>query len=796
MPPTGSETPSASGRILLIDEDPKAGRFVRLSLSGTGCEVIASTRHAEGLRLTDRLPPDLVLMEARFGKTDSMALARQVLHKLDGRQAALAFLTQEQSAALRLEGLGLGAADYILKTRDSRRLGQRLRSVLEHVRGQVISAKDMGEAPMLVGMVRELEERKADGVLDLVFEEERARIVLAAGQVAMAQYRLLRGEAALNAIGRCTEWLATFHEGKKASDLSPLPPPKPGGSGPLLSRPPTEKPIAAPDSAGLQPVPAPEPALLHSISLDPSEVPTLVDRNAPARRRSPFDQVPATGAGAVAITVDPTYEVLVRGIDASSPTKQDYAAVQPLLDHARSDAAQPLDTAHPSSVRSVRAQTDSAPPPRTQTAPSAARAESPKLPSPTSEDPKGSIRPVKLPGGTTASEGPSVVQPGTARVLADEKALRLWLEKTAPVHVVLAFSEEPLVEALAEAVAVMGFSVVRCARGREALDEVLRLRPAALLCGLELPDMSGRALIASLRNDYLVRETPHLLLSGPDLVRQVAALGHTALQSIVLGLESCVGPRAALFQHLLDPAMCALPGRVDRLGVVTLLRVVGDSGRSGRLVLKGEGEQIAEVLFVHGQIAGVTLRSHELLSGVDGLFEVVGVKWRDYIFMPTGDDRPDPGDDLGDPVQALEVACVRNNELLRQIYHHGFFAGDGMVLDEETLDRYLSSLDTASLDLLLRIRAGEPPISLAEGGVAPPAQLCSLLLDLRLLGVVRVQPAAGLPSMAFDPSLGPLTGPDAPPTLEAKPRRRLWPLIVTLLGCAVLLALVLFTLFR
>ncbi len=72
-------------RVLVIDEDPEGGRLVRLGLSGTGCQVMTSTRPQEGPRLVEQHGPDLVLMDVSFSDARSVEAAAKILHSAKRR---------------------------------------------------------------------------------------------------------------------------------------------------------------------------------------------------------------------------------------------------------------------------------------------------------------------------------------------------------------------------------------------------------------------------------------------------------------------------------------------------------------------------------------------------------------------------------------------------------------------------------------------------------------------------------------------------------------------------------------
>jgi len=61
-----------------------------------------------------------------------------------------------------------------------------------------------------------------------------------------------------------------------------------------------------------------------------------------------------------------------------------------------------------------------------------------------------------------------------------------------------------------------GYRVASAANGKEALAEIERERPAALVCDVRMPVMDGLELLEALRGNAATRDLPVLMLTSAD----------------------------------------------------------------------------------------------------------------------------------------------------------------------------------------------------------------------------------------------------------------------------------------
>ena len=120
-------------KILLVEDEPKTGEYLRQGLSEAGFVVDWTQDGAEGLNLALQSFYDLVILDVMLPSLDGW----QVLQSLRGRgrQMPVLFLTARDDVTDRVKGLELGADDYLVKPFSFAELLARVRTILRRGRG-------------------------------------------------------------------------------------------------------------------------------------------------------------------------------------------------------------------------------------------------------------------------------------------------------------------------------------------------------------------------------------------------------------------------------------------------------------------------------------------------------------------------------------------------------------------------------------------------------------------------------------------------------------------------------------
>ena len=101
--------------IAIVDDDAAIRRLVRLYLKRAGFETLECTTGAEARQRMPREPWDLAILDRRLPDLDGVILAQELKANPDFRTRYIIMLTGEDDQKDKVEGLELGADDYITK---------------------------------------------------------------------------------------------------------------------------------------------------------------------------------------------------------------------------------------------------------------------------------------------------------------------------------------------------------------------------------------------------------------------------------------------------------------------------------------------------------------------------------------------------------------------------------------------------------------------------------------------------------------------------------------------------------
>ena len=106
---------NASGRILVVDDQPANLRVVSSLLSRHGYEVQTAPDGAEALAMLEARQFDLLLLDMLMPNMDGFALLGEIKQNPDLLRLPVVFLTVAQDRELLLRAFDSGAVDYVTK---------------------------------------------------------------------------------------------------------------------------------------------------------------------------------------------------------------------------------------------------------------------------------------------------------------------------------------------------------------------------------------------------------------------------------------------------------------------------------------------------------------------------------------------------------------------------------------------------------------------------------------------------------------------------------------------------------
>jgi DNA-binding response OmpR family regulator len=125
-------------RILIIDDEPWVHEVLRAYLERDGFIVYGASDGREGMQLAMTKRPDLVVLDLMLPDLSGEEICRQLRERSD---LAILMLTAKSSEDQRIDGLQLGADDYLTKPFSPRELVARVKAILRRTGG--------GEMPLV-----------------------------------------------------------------------------------------------------------------------------------------------------------------------------------------------------------------------------------------------------------------------------------------------------------------------------------------------------------------------------------------------------------------------------------------------------------------------------------------------------------------------------------------------------------------------------------------------------------------------------------------------------------------------
>ena len=123
----------AGPKILIVEDDLDVAEMLNAYFRVQGYEVFTVNWGEDGVRSAQTVSPDLVILDIRLPDMDGYEVARRLREERRTHDIPIIFLTEKRDRADRLQGLELGANDYITKPFDVQELRLRVRNALKRV---------------------------------------------------------------------------------------------------------------------------------------------------------------------------------------------------------------------------------------------------------------------------------------------------------------------------------------------------------------------------------------------------------------------------------------------------------------------------------------------------------------------------------------------------------------------------------------------------------------------------------------------------------------------------------------
>ncbi len=135
----GAET--RDRHLLVVDDDDRIRDLLREFLARAGFRVSVASDAAAARRLLTSLEFDLLVFDVMMPGEDGFSLTRWVRNYAPSRQTPVLMLTARDGASDRIEGLTLGADDYLAKPFEPQELLLRIEAILRRTAARPAGAR-------------------------------------------------------------------------------------------------------------------------------------------------------------------------------------------------------------------------------------------------------------------------------------------------------------------------------------------------------------------------------------------------------------------------------------------------------------------------------------------------------------------------------------------------------------------------------------------------------------------------------------------------------------------------------
>lgn len=288
-----------------------------------------------------------------------------------------------------------------------------------------------------------------------------------------------------------------------------------------------------------------------------------------------------------------------------------------------------------------------------------------------------------------------------------------------------------------------GAHVVEAEDGLEALEAARQKRPDVILSDILMPRMDGLALCREVARDPALGEVPIILLSWKeDFLQRMRELrsgasGYLRKEAgsaqILARVRKVLEPQARLEARL--RAGGEVRGRIEGLGVLPLLRIVGAERPDARITLR-DAWNLHEVDVRGGDLLDITCTATDgsFARGARALPRLLGVAAG--RFSITGTDTTVRASLVGDMDATLRDAVEQLGALVDAVSGRGLSKAAKIILDPDVLESFLRSSPDEVQSIVAELQAGRGPRAMLLAGDVAPQDLEAALVDLARRGVI------------------------------------------------------------
>ena len=210
---------SIKEKILIVDDNPHVLKLLRISLEKAGYEVHTAENGDQGLEITQKVKPDLIVSDVMMPETDGIEFCWMIRENSEIPMVPFIFLTSLSDKEMEIRGFRAGADEYLVKPVDRNVLLDKVRTLLN--RAKRVKSMDDEEAPQMKGfegnladlslaeVVQLLNLNKRSGTLEVIGEKS-GKIIFDSGNITFAQIEDIEAEEAINKMVMYREGIFKF----------------------------------------------------------------------------------------------------------------------------------------------------------------------------------------------------------------------------------------------------------------------------------------------------------------------------------------------------------------------------------------------------------------------------------------------------------------------------------------------------------------------------------------------------------------------------------------------------------
>lgn len=156
-------------RLLIVEDDVDIGNMLRIYFGGMDFEVDVAVRGSEALEKTKQNQPNLIVLDIMLPDIDGYEVCRNLRTNLRTSHIPVIFLTQKDERSDKLQGLELGADDYITKPFDIEELKLRVQGAINRAKRESLTDPRSGlpAASLIENQLRKIIRQTGWAYLDM-----------------------------------------------------------------------------------------------------------------------------------------------------------------------------------------------------------------------------------------------------------------------------------------------------------------------------------------------------------------------------------------------------------------------------------------------------------------------------------------------------------------------------------------------------------------------------------------------------------------------------------------------------